>query len=81
MASKDTIDVIWTSHKDSKKIGELESLPTGEAQAALTTGLARLADESDKRSAAAKKAAATRKEPAARSTPATATTDDKPAKK
>lgn len=61
MASKDNeVDVFWTSHKDSSKVGSVESLPTGEAQHAVRSGLARVATDEDKRSAAAKKAAATR---------------------
>ncbi|KAA0916461.1 hypothetical protein [Dietzia sp. ANT_WB102] len=64
MAQKDNVDVCWTSHSDSTKVGTVEALPTGEAQAAMSTGLARRATEDDKRSAAAKKAAATRKESA-----------------
>ena len=61
MASKDNeVDVFWTSHIDSSKVGSVESLPTGEAQHAVRSGLARVATDEDKRSAAAKKAAATR---------------------
>lgn len=61
MASKDNeADVFWTSHIDSSKVGAVEALPTGEAQHAIYSGLARLATDEDKRSAAAKKAAATR---------------------
>lgn len=60
MANKDEIDVFWTSHIDSKKVATVESLPTGEAQHAVRSGLARVATDEDKRSAAAKKAAATR---------------------
>ena len=62
MASKDDgkVDVFWTSHIDSSKVGSVESLPTGEAQHAVRSGLARAATDEDKRSAAAKKAAATR---------------------
>ena len=62
MASKDDgkVDVFWTSHIDSSKVGSVESLPTGEAQHAVRSGLARAATDDDKRSAAAKKAAATR---------------------
>lgn len=66
MASKDNeVDVFWTSHKDSSKVGSVESLPTGEAQHAVRSGLARVATDEDKRSAAAKKAAATRSAQAA----------------
>lgn len=62
MAQQDnTVDVFWTSHSDSSKVGSVESLPTGEAQAAISTGLARPASKDDKASAAAKKAAQTRK--------------------
>lgn len=61
MASKDNeVDVFWTSHIDSSKVGSVESLPTGEAQHAVRSGLARAATDEDKRSASAKKAAATR---------------------
>ena len=61
MASKDNeVDVFWTSHIDSSKVASVESLPTGEAQHAVRSGLARVATDEDKRSAAAKKAAATR---------------------
>lgn len=61
MASKDdSVDVFWTSHIDSSKVGAVESLPTGEAQYAVRSGLARVATDEDKRSASAKKAAATR---------------------
>lgn len=65
----DTVDVFWTSHVDSKKVGTIDSLATGEAQSAISTGLARVASTEDKRSVGAKKAAETRKE--------TATVDDK----
>lgn len=62
MAQQDnTVDVFWTSHSDSSKVGSVESLPTGEAQAAVSTGLARVATSGDKRSAGAKQAAETRK--------------------
>lgn len=71
MAQDNKVDVFWTSHKDSSKVGTVESLATGEAQAVMVTGLARLATDEDKRSASAKKAAATRKE----------STDDKADKK
>lgn len=73
MAQQNKVDVFWTSHSDSKKVGTIESLATGEAQAAISTGLARRASDEDKKSVAAKKAAATRKEPAE--------VDDKAAKK
>lgn len=66
MATKnDEVEVFWTSHIDSKKVATVESLPTGEAQHAVRSGLARVATEEDKRSAAAKKAAATRSAQAA----------------
>ena len=55
------VDVFWTSHSDSKKVGTVESLATGEAQAAVSTGLARVATSDDKRSAGSKKGAETRK--------------------
>lgn len=57
----DTVDVFWTSHSDSKRVGTIDSLATGEAQAAITTGIARVATTEDKRSVGAKKAAETRK--------------------
>lgn len=73
MASKDNeVDVFWTSHIDSGKVGSIESLATGEAQHAVRSGLARVATDEDKRSASAKKAAATRS--------AQAADDDKSAK-
>lgn len=71
MATKDDgkVDVFWTSHIDSKKVGTVESLATGEAQHAIRSGLARVATDKDKASASAKKAAATR---------SAQTSDDKP---
>lgn len=74
MATKDDgkVDVFWTSHKDSKRVGSVESLATGEAQHAIRSGLARVATDKDKRSAASKKAAATR---------SAQSDDDKPAAK
>ena len=64
MATKDDgkVDVFWTSHRESKKVGTVESLATGEAQYAVKSGLARVATDEDKRSASAKKAAVTRSE-------------------
>ena len=49
MASKDNeVDVFWTSHIDSSKVGSVESLPTGEAQHAVRSGLARAATAEDR---------------------------------
>lgn len=70
MASNDgTVDVFWTSHIDSKRVGTVETLAIGESQAAVSTGLARVATTEDKRSAGAKKAAVTRKENAVDDSP------------
>lgn len=70
MASNDgKVDVFWTSHIDSKRVGTVEALPTGEAQAAIRSGLARVASTDDRRSVGAKKAAETRKETAADDSP------------
>lgn len=80
MAQQNKVDVFWTSHSDSKKVGTIESLATGEAQAAISTGLARRASDEDKKSVAAKKAASTRKDQATSDDTSTAA-DSKPAKK
>ena len=71
MATKNdrNVDVFWTSHKDSSKVGSVESLARGEALHAIRSGLARVATDKDKASASAKKAAATR---------SVQTSDDKP---